>query len=404
LDYPHPLVRLEGDSLDTSEVYDVGIGEWDEVAVAYGYQDFPEGTDEDEGLQVILDEAWQRDVRYLTNQDLSVHPKVDQWSNGTDAGAELDRMMQVRRWALDRFGERVIENGEPLAILEEVLVPLYLHHRYQVTAAASVLGGIDYIYALRGDGRQPLEFVSADTQMATLDALLATLEPAALAVPGDVLDILPPRPSGYRGSRELFPSYTGPMFDAVTPAVVAADHVVGEILNPSRAARLVQQAALDPSMPGLDTVISRVGRTAFEAQTTDAYEAEIARAVQRVVVDNLMRLAAVADMPQVRAVASLSLEEIQQQAADGRASAGSAAERAHLALLVRDVERFLTRPAESYSAPGVPSPPPGAPIGQPAMEWVRPANPLRSATPTPDWVRSLADWCSDSDWRWGWEW
>ena len=121
-------------------------------------------------------------------------------------------------------------------------MPLYMHHRYQVEAAASMLGGIDYIYALRGDGRIPMKRVSAAAQRAALDALLGTLQADELAIPSAVLDLLPPRPPGFGRTRELFPRYTGSAFDAITPAVVAADHTVSQILQPSRAARLVEQA------------------------------------------------------------------------------------------------------------------------------------------------------------------
>ncbi len=156
MDYPHPLVTLKPDgTFDYSKVYAVGMGEWDKVSITYGYQDFPAGTDEPKALAAILDEAWKKDLLYLTNQDIDANPRVDQWSNGTDAAAELTRMMEVRRVALSRFGENAIKLGEPLATMEEVLLPLYLHHRYQVEAAASVLGGQHYIYAMRGDGREP---------------------------------------------------------------------------------------------------------------------------------------------------------------------------------------------------------------------------------------------------------
>ena len=57
---------------------------------------------------------------------------VDQWNNGTDAGAELTRMMAIRRAGMERFGETAIQKDMPMAMLEEVLVPLYLHHRYAV--------------------------------------------------------------------------------------------------------------------------------------------------------------------------------------------------------------------------------------------------------------------------------
>ena len=72
LDYPHPLITIDDDGdLDLSDAYDVGIGEWDKVAIRYGYQDFPQGTDEPTVLEQILDQAWERDLLYLTNQDLN---------------------------------------------------------------------------------------------------------------------------------------------------------------------------------------------------------------------------------------------------------------------------------------------------------------------------------------------
>ena len=36
----------------------------------------------------------------MTNQDMSANPRVDQWSNGTDPAAELNRMMAIRKAAL----------------------------------------------------------------------------------------------------------------------------------------------------------------------------------------------------------------------------------------------------------------------------------------------------------------
>ena len=140
--------------------------------------------------------------------------------------------------------------------MEEVLVPLYMHHPYQVTSTASSVGGMHYIYALRGDGRTPVEPVSGADQRAACQSLLATLEPAALSIPQSVLASLPPRPAGYGRTRKLFPRYTGLMFDAISPAVVASDHTISEILQPDRAARLVEQHALDPALPGLEDVIT----------------------------------------------------------------------------------------------------------------------------------------------------
>lgn len=371
LDYPHPLVTLKPDgTFDYSKVYDVGIGAWDKVWITWGYQDFPPGTDEPRALNAIIDEAWARDLIYMTNQDTEANPRVDQWSNGTDPAAELTRMMEVRRVALSRFGENAIKLGAPLATMEEVLLPLYLHHRYQVEAAASALGGQHYIYAMRGDGRVPFTWVPAPEQDAALKALLSTLAPSALALPDVVLKRLPPRPDGYERTRELFPRYTGPTFDIISPAVVAASHTVSNILQPERAARMVEQHAVDPSLPGLGTVIDRLLSASFGTTPATPYEAEIARAVQRVVVEELMALAATADMPQVRALASFALDRRMTQLERSVAALADDGEAAHRTLLARDIQRFLENPS-AFKRPVPPVVPPGAPIGEPDLDWVR---------------------------------
>ncbi len=368
MDYPHPLVTLGDDGrLDYSEVYDVDIGEWDKVAITYGYSDFPSGTDEGAELQRILDEAWDEDIIYFTNQDIGIHARADQWSNGVDAAAELDRMMEVRRHALDRFGEAAIRAGRPIVTVEEALVPLYMHHRYQVDAAASMLGGLEYIYAVRGDGRTPMRRVSGDAQRAALDALAATLRPAELAIPAGVLDLLPPRPPGFGRSRETFPRYTGPAFDAVTPAVVAADHTVSQVLEPARAARLVQQHALDPQLPGLGETLTTLVDAVRPAANETLYHTELRLAAYRVLVDRIMALADRAPMPHVRALATRKLVDLRAEMA---ANPPPERDAAFVQLVDRDIERFLDKPAAPYEMPGTPAAPPGAPIGEPAMDWL----------------------------------
>ncbi len=376
MDYPHPLVTMKADgTLDYSKVYDVGIGSWDKVAITYGYADFPAGTDEEKALTSILEDGHKKDLWYLSNQDIEAHPRVDQWSNGTDATAELKRMMAIRKASLAKFGENAIKRGEPMSSIEEVLVPLYLHHRYQVEAAASSLGGIYFTYSMRGDGRQPVRPASAAEQRGALDALLATLKPSELALPRELLKKIPPRPSGYGGSREQFPRYTGQMFDTITPAVVAANLTVGYILDDARAARLVQQHALDPALPGLGDVIDQLTTSTFAA-AADPYEEEIARAVQRVVVEHLMTLANGADMPQVRAIATQKLQQRQQRLT--RAPATNVDSSAHASLLAADIKRFLERPFAPATRTELPTPPPGAPIGDPGMDWLGTLAPLCS--------------------------
>jgi hypothetical protein len=344
------------------------MGEWDKVSIIYGYQDFPAGTDETKALAALLDGAWKKDLLYLTNQDIEANPRVDQWSNGTDAAAELVRMLEVRRVALSRFGENAIKLGEPLATMEEVLLPLYLHHRYQVEAAASVLGGQHYIYAMRGDGREPYRWASAAEQQAALRALLETIKPSVLALPDAVVKRMPPRPNGYDMTRELFPRYTGMTFDVIAPAVVAATHTLANIFEPRRAARLVEQHALDPALPGLGEVIEQVGAAMVGAQPANPYEAEIARAVERVAAEQLMALAASADMPQVRAIATYYLQQAKGQL-DRAAGNQNVAAAAHAGLLSRDITRFLENP-EAFKRPAPIVVPPGAPIGEPDGAWL----------------------------------
>lgn len=378
MDYPQPLVTLKADgSIDYSQVYTDGIGEWDKVAIAYGYQDFAPNTNEATALRSILDAAWTKDIRYMTNQDLGATPRVDQWANGTNVATELNRMMDLRRAALSRFGENAIRTDMPMAQIEEALVPLYLYHRYQVEATANALGGMYYIYALRGDGRDPVKMVPVAEQKAALAALMASLSPSALALPASLLKKIPPRPPGYGRTREMFPRYTGLMFDAISPATVAANLVTSFVLTQDRAARLVEQKAVDPAQIGLDDVIDALFDASFRGVTKTPYEAEVRRAVESAVVDAVISLATNATMPQVRAIASYKLQQRSTNfGTAGPSFAGasprlSTADAAQRAAITADIKRFLDRPSAPVARLGQPEPPPGAPIGEPAMDWLR---------------------------------
>ena len=112
MDYPHPLEKLREDgSIDLSDAYPARIGDWDKVAINYGYRQFAAGDESRRRSRKILDDAWAQDLRYMTNQDTDVHPRVDQWSNGVNQADELNRLMKIRRAALNRLGEHTIRNG-----------------------------------------------------------------------------------------------------------------------------------------------------------------------------------------------------------------------------------------------------------------------------------------------------
>jgi hypothetical protein len=385
MDYPHPLVTLKTDgSIDMSDAYATGIGEWDKVAVNWGYNDFPAGTNQKAALDTILNDAWAKDLRYMSNQDLDLHPKVDQWSNGVNQPAELTRLMALRKVALAKFGEHSIQNGRPMATIEETLVPIYLHHRYAAQAAAASIAGQDYTYAFRGDGRTPFTWATAAQQKAALDALMSTLALDALALPKDLLTKIPPRPDGFGGSRELFPRYTGGAFDALTPAFVAGDMTIGFILMQDRAARMIEQNATSAgTLPGLEDVIDRLIGAVYDAKAADTYQAEISRGLQRVLVSHLMTLAANSPMSQVRAIATYKLKALQQRlSARGAIATAVTAERAHAQLLASDIQRFLEKPNDtSTRIATLPAVPPGAPIGDAAMDY------LLGLAPSCDWIR-----------------
>ncbi|HAP58710.1 MAG TPA: peptidase, partial [Cytophagales bacterium] len=223
MDYPHPYIQLKEDgTFDLSEAYDVNIGEWDKVAITFGYAEYPEGTDEKAaGEQVLLD-ALADGIRFISDQDARPQGGAHAYAHLRDSGesptAELNRVMEVRQKALEQFGQNNIPEGTPLAMMEQTLVPLYLFHRYQVEAAVKLLGGFDYNYAVRGDGQSALTPVSAADQQAALEALLATLKPEHLAVPESILDQLPPMPLAFGRNRESFKGRTSVMFDPLVAA------------------------------------------------------------------------------------------------------------------------------------------------------------------------------------------
>ncbi len=390
MDYPHPQEKLREDgSIDLTEAYPASIGEWDKVAINYGYRQLPHG-DEPAALSKILDDAWAKDLRYMTNQDTDSNPRVDQWSNGVNQADELNRLMKVRRAALDRLGEHTIRRGAPMATIEEPLVPIFMYHRYTVESTASMVGGIDYIYAMRGDGRTAVKWETAANQRKALEALAATLKPAELTVPKQVLELIPPRPPGFGRHRELFPRTTGDGFDPLSPAMVAADVTIGFTLQLDRAARMVAQHAVDSSLPGLEEVIDRFTKAIFDAQTSTSYEQEVRRAEERVLVDRLTWLATAASNGQVRAIASFRLSKLAARLKS--AVTVHEGDQAQNAMLAADIKRFLERPAETMRLIPAPASPPGAPIGEPAMDWL-------ARAPLCNWSDQHPDWWSSSGWQ-----
>ena len=365
MDYPAPLATVAaGNPVNLDEAYAVGIGDWDKQAVKYGYGEF---EDEATGLAAVLAETRTLGLRYITDNDArpfgGAHPQAHLWDNGTDPVAALENEMAVRQKALGQFGPNMLREGMPFATLEEVLVPLYLRHRYQLEAVVKLIGGMDYTYASKGDGLRPTMPVPDHVQERALDALLQTVTPAALRLPDEAHQMIAPRPPGFGQNRELFDGHTGLTFDAYAPAQTVADMVFGLLAHPERAARLVYQQDGVVASFGLQTLLERTTEAVMEpALPNDPVDAELQRLAQRSWVNALLRLGASPNAaPAVRALTHHHLKALPDWLA---ANPGTDIETlAHRNLLHADINRLLNRPFDEAPLPKPLVTPPGSPIG-----------------------------------------
>ncbi len=367
MDYPAPLVRINDDqTLDLSEAYGVGIGEWDKVLVKYAYSHFRQGVNEDDALNLIIKSAFAAGLYFVADPDASspgtAHAYASLWDNGKDPVAALEHAMKVRRIALNGFGAHNIPAGAPIGELGKVLVPVFLHHRYQIVAAAKLVGGYSYTYKLRDDTLPQSRLIEPGVQKQALAALLKTLG-EDVVFPRQLLGLLAPPPYGYPDREEQFPRWTGRIFDPVSATTVAADLTIAVLLHPERASRLSLAGALDPNQPGLEGVIEGLLDATWKVPTPrERWHATAARVVQRVVLDRLIGLGEDARAsPGARAIASSKLRDLALHLDSRSVQVG--VELAHVEEALRRIAAFLERPHPEFKSPKPPSPPAGEPIG-----------------------------------------
>ena len=366
MDYPHPTITLDPNgNIEWKDAYDVGIGEWDKVTIEYGYQDFPEGINEKEALEKIIQGGIKRGYTFITDQDArplgSAHPTAHLWDNGKDPVSELKNLMDVRKVALDNFGENNIRNGQPYSDLEDVLVPIYLLHRYQIKGASKVVGGLNFSYALRGDGQLITEFIDPNFQIEALHELINTLNPSALTLNEDLLKIIPPRAAGRGRTRESFKSRTSVTFDGVSLAETAAHLTCRALLHPARATRLVEYNARDNKQPGLEKVLNLIIGGTLLTRAPKGLAGEVKRNVDFIVLDHIMSLAINKNVSP--AVQSITIEIISSLKGGLKRSRGnSRRDKSHFNMLERRLNKFLNDP-NSFDPIIVPAAPPGSPIG-----------------------------------------
>lgn len=368
MDYPHPVVKINTSGKpELTDAYDHKIGEWDKSAITWGYQHFPNGMNEKEGLDKILKASATSGYQFISDRDArdpgGMHPQAHLWDNGVDATDELKHILKVRQIALMQFGEKNILPGMPMSMLEDVLVPVYLFHRYQVEAVVKIIGGRSYAYSLRGDGQPQPKMIPKLSQLNALDALITTLDPAILQLPPGIASLIPPPPAGYSFNRELFRKRTGLAFDVMSPAETAADLPLSLLFNAARLNRLQIQET--EGGLGLTEMLNRIIDKTWKSPRKSGMEKLIQLQTEQIMLTYLLS-SSVDDQLSFVARASVVqvLSGLKNYITSKKPSTSDALYTGHLLLAL---ERIKT-PEKAKPTIHLPAPP-GAPIGCYEMEF-----------------------------------
>ena len=376
MDYPYPMIKMDDNgNIDISDAYDDKIGEWDKWAIRYGYETVPAGQTEQAHLKKLLEDTYAAGHTFISDMDSrhpsGSHPTSHLWDNGASAPDELMRMMAMRAKKLNSFGLNSIDENQPEALMEEVLAPLFLMHRYQLEATSKLVGGLDYTYKVKGDNQRVQSRLEASRQNGALDALLYAIQAEQLAVPSQILDRMPPRPMGYSRNRETFPSRNGLNFDPLAPAENVVDLTFGLLFEAGRANRLHQQKLFDESLPSFSDVIEKVTAKVFGSNYDGTYSSEINLMVQNKLTDHLINLAkdpkATATVKgitrnQLREIAYWNWNKDQSKSTTSKSASTKGISDDFHRYLADKINHFFSE-KEEFSIPAELAIPDGAPIG-----------------------------------------
>lgn len=361
MDYPPPVVTINNvGEIDLNNAYTNQIGDWDKVSIDYGYREFPSGTDEASALNKILTDAQRQGLTFISDRDArdpgGLHPNAHLWDVANDPVAGLQQVLQVRQKALSHFGENTIRIGTPMAMLEDVLVPVYLYHRYQVEAVTKLIGGMNYTYAIRGDGQVTTKTISKSEQLNALNAVIGCIDPKMLALPDSITRLIPPRPAGYNYTRELFNRRTGLAFDPLAAAETAADLPLSFLFNTARLNRLAEAGSNGLS---LEEMLSDVFRKTWKAPRMKGAEGLIQLQNEQLVLTYLLSISINDDASfATRAQVMQAIEQIKSYAtAQSKLAAANAYKGHYLLTLERIKSPDKVKPTIHIATP------PGAPIG-----------------------------------------
>ena len=369
MDYPFPRFSMKADgSIDVSNAYAKGIGSWDKRAIMWGYSDFPKGTNESEALDKIMKETLAQGHIFIPDIGGGVHPMSHQWDDGVNAVDQLSKLTTIRRHILDNFSEKAIRQDAPMATLEEVLVPMYLLHRYQIEAVSNSIGGLYFTHALKNDGETVTKMVEPAEQWRAIDGMLSTITPEFLALPEGLIEKIPPRPVGYPSTVETFGGHTGVTFDPLGAAETAASTSLGYLLDADRAARLIEYQARSSAQPGFMPMVDKLIEKTWKAQLEPGYKGELHILVNNLTLKYLLQLAANTRAAEnVRGEALLKISELATWMGGSLVSA-SPKQKASMYFALSQIEEFKKNPEKFQPAEPL-AMPPGAPIGMPGNEF-----------------------------------
>jgi len=362
MDYPPPVVKINSNGeLDLGDAYTNEIGDWDKVTIMYGYSDFAPGTNEATALNKILTDAANRGLTFISDRDArdpaGLHPAAHLWDVGKDAVTGLKDIMKVREKALSYFGENNIRKGDPMAMIEDVLVPIYLFHRYQVEAVSKLVGGLNYSYALKGDGQLVTQPLIKQQQLNALNAVVDCIDPKFLALPERIIKLIPPRPSGYDYTKELFNKRTGQAFDPLAAAESAADFPLSFLFNPSRLNRMVQYQAENNGL-GIDEMINVLMERTWKAPRQTGLQGMILQQNEQLVLTYLLGVSLNENISfATNAAITKAIDDLKNFATSKLTTSDAKAKGYYLLTLERIKNRLDAKPFVPQQLP------PGAPIG-----------------------------------------
>ncbi len=301
MDYPYPYIEMKSDgTVDLSNAYDDKIGSWDKLSIAYGYQHYQSSQAEKSGLQSIINQAIEENHPYISDRDArpigGAHPDAHLWDNGKNASDELTRLLTIRQNAIQKIDASYIDENEPLAQLEELLVPIYLMHRFQIEATSKLIGGLRYAYKMASAEDPTTTIVSAEEQRKAMDVLLQCIQIENLEIPEKILAIIPPKPLGYTRSRESFDSKTGLTFDLFSAAESLTNKTLNSLLHPQRAARLIEYHSRFSEQPGLTELLDKIvdqtlGKSLEPGPLNPGIEKALQQQVNMLVINKIISLA-----------------------------------------------------------------------------------------------------------------